>query len=828
MADESSRDDTLRLDAAIDRYWDAVADGRLAAPDLDLDARLAATVRRVHALAGQPLPEPDRTDRLWRDLMSGYAPTASFPLVPALPRPFNGHGEAARPASRPISRPRRAPGRLSAGLSFLATVALVAIVLAMLFVIYRNGQPAVIPPAQETPTAVATPAGTWPLYRGNPERNGAMPGPGLHGQPVILWQYAANSPARVAPGVAEGMVFLSPDSDDFVALDAASGVVRWQTRAADGPVAVAEGIVYMLSEDAMTLIARDTVTAEELWRVTPGSGWWSPLISDGVLYYGGDPNLLVAYDARTGAVRWKSTQQGWASRSAALGNGVLVVGTEDRQVYGIDQATGATRRSVDVGGEGTLQTPSILGSTAYVGYFGDATNSFFALDLQTGQQIWRFDGVDGEGFWAPGAAGDLVFVPSDGGRLYALDAATGQPRWTHTAGGAMKSAPAIVDGIVYAAGDEGILLALDAATGAEQWRFPLDGAVTFGPILVDGVLYISTANGILYALGDNDRMVASPTSETSTPVNAQPTETPVSEVAQFVWSAKGSDQARLIQPLIPRLAPDGSLWVSDASGRFFIFDLDGNLIEVWGSAGSGPGQFRFVQGGDYAGGFAFADDGSLFVADTFNQRIQHFDRDRNLIGTFGGNGSGDGQFLAPMQIAIGPDGNLAVVDPYRNDVQRFSPDGTFLGRFDGTGTPGGQLNWPNGIAVAADGSLWVGDFYALSVRHFSPDGQELGTLDASPATPSGFSETHDIFIDSNGYIYVAVQAHHAVKVFDASGRYVGQWGQFGSDEGRFNRPAGIVVNRGGSVYVTDGRNARVEKFRLTQPWPAPVDATPAA
>ena len=52
MADEPLRDETFRLDATIDRHWDAVADGRQAALDSDLDERLAATIRCVHALAG--------------------------------------------------------------------------------------------------------------------------------------------------------------------------------------------------------------------------------------------------------------------------------------------------------------------------------------------------------------------------------------------------------------------------------------------------------------------------------------------------------------------------------------------------------------------------------------------------------------------------------------------------------------------------------------------------------------------------------------------------------------------------------------------------------
>src|SRR5262245_19336658 len=107
MADEPGRDDLLQREAAFDRYLSAAARGRLARPDpvrdQDLEGQLAATVRRVHALAGQPLPDPNRADRLWRNLMSGYAPTASLPFAPDFPRPSNGHGGVPRTRTRPVS-----------------------------------------------------------------------------------------------------------------------------------------------------------------------------------------------------------------------------------------------------------------------------------------------------------------------------------------------------------------------------------------------------------------------------------------------------------------------------------------------------------------------------------------------------------------------------------------------------------------------------------------------------------------------------------------------------------------------------------------------------
>ncbi|OEJ36542.1 PQQ-binding-like beta-propeller repeat protein [Streptomyces agglomeratus] len=58
-----------------------------------------------------------------------------------------------------------------------------------------------------------------------------------------------------------------------------------------------------------------------------------------------------------------------------------------------------------------------------------------------------------------------VYIGSNDMKVYALDAATGTPRWTHTTGGAVCSSPAVVDGIVYIGSYDKKVYALDAATG---------------------------------------------------------------------------------------------------------------------------------------------------------------------------------------------------------------------------------------------------------------------------------------------------------------------------------------------------------------------------
>ena len=67
----------------------------------------------------------------------------------------------------------------------------------------------------------------------------------------------------------------------------------------------------------------------------------------------------------------------------------------------------------------------------------------------------------------------------------------------------------------------------------------------------------------------------------------------------------------------------------------------------------------------------FAPDGSFYIVDAGNYRIQHFGSDRSLLATWGTQGTSDGQFLLPVAVLVAPDGTLLVSDYFRGDIQRF-------------------------------------------------------------------------------------------------------------------------------------------------------------
>ena len=84
--------------------------------------------------------------------------------------------------------------------------------------------------------------------------------------------------------------------------------------------------------------------------------------------------------------------------------------------------------------------------------------------------------------------------------LYAVDCQTGQELWRFEAGGWLEATPAVADGVVYIASGDGHVYAVDNQTGQEKWRFQAESRLFDSPAVRDGVLYAADNNGNLYAI----------------------------------------------------------------------------------------------------------------------------------------------------------------------------------------------------------------------------------------------------------------------------------------------------------------------------------------
>ncbi len=130
---------------------------------------------------------------------------------------------------------------------------------------------------------------------------------------------------------------------------------------------------------------------------------------------------------------------------------------------------------------------------------------------------------------------------------------------------------------------------------------------------------------------------------------------------------------------------------------------------------------------------ATASDGSIYLADSRNHRIVHLDAQGLYLNSWGNYGNvmdGDtpgGRFNEPWGIAVGPDGNVYVADTWNHRIQVFSPDGQFLrmwASFDIAGTVDGFWG-PRGIAVDKDNHVYVTDTGKQRVVIFDAEGNYL-------------------------------------------------------------------------------------------------------
>ncbi|HEX7760414.1 MAG TPA: PQQ-binding-like beta-propeller repeat protein [Caulobacteraceae bacterium] len=287
---------------------------------------------------------------------------------------------------------------------------------------------------------------------------------------------------------ADGKIYASSGFREVVQLDAATGAIGWRTRT-EAPVhaapTVAEGrvIVVDVNDEMLTFL---TTTGQQDWtyqgltepaRILAAS---SPAVTSDTVIGSFASGELVALRSSNGNELWTASLSR-ASRTNAL--------SEIRDIAG---------------------RPVIYRSDVFAVSHSDV---MAATDLRTGVPRWT---LPISAVTSPLAAGDVVYVVDQTGKVMCISRESGQLYWIHELNGpeaagrkgkrskkaarTFWSSPVLASGRLVMVSSKGDAVALDAKTGVLQKTLKLGSDALIGPIAVGGMIYVASDGAELIAI----------------------------------------------------------------------------------------------------------------------------------------------------------------------------------------------------------------------------------------------------------------------------------------------------------------------------------------
>jgi DNA-binding beta-propeller fold protein YncE len=210
------------------------------------------------------------------------------------------------------------------------------------------------------------------------------------------------------------------------------------------------------------------------------------------------------------------------------------------------------------------------------------------------------------------------------------------------------------------------------------------------------------------------------------------------------------------RPHALRIDPDGNIWVADGSTHIVVkMDPQGQVLLTLGARGR-AGAWDEAAGTrllNQPNEVAFGRNGDVFLVQGHtpgpqgDPRVIKFDKNGNFLKTWGGKGSGPGQFEVAHSIVTDPQGLLWVADRENQRIQIFDQDGNYVRELKYAGLP---------CAIEfGDGVIWMVNGFTGQILKLDMDGKVLAAMGRPGDGPGEFGEAHYITVSPKGELYVA-------------------------------------------------------------------------
>ncbi|HRU07565.1 MAG TPA: protein kinase, partial [Candidatus Brocadiia bacterium] len=177
-----------------------------------------------------------------------------------------------------------------------------------------------------------------------------------------------------------------------------------------------------------------------------------------------------------------------------------------------------------------------------------------------------------------------------------------------------------------------------------------------------------------------------------------------------------------------------------------------------------------------------------------------------VLGSWGREGSGRGEFREPCGVAVTRNGRVLVADRWNRRVQVFDGDGKWLASLQAGGEEGFT---PAAVAVDGQDGAWVADETGARALALSGQGAAMTVVGAAGVGPGLLRRASGVGVGPSGVVAVCDGLGDCVQVYRQDGTWLRTVDSAGPDGVRLREPRGVVVDGGGRVYVADAGNGRV-------------------
>lgn len=375
---------------------------------------------------------------------------------------------------------------------------------------------ATAPPAKQDLQLPAAEQPEWTTYHGDPALRGVAE-TSLPNELAILWRFKAGAPVRETPVVHAGRVFFATSRGEVFAIDF-NGQKLWSQEfftgekrkdvpvreQIDAPLVCADSLVLVGTARGM-LYALDPGLGSERWRTQlDGPVFGAP----NYLRVGADAAIsrifvmnkanatLQCIDPASGSILWRSEEIDRCDGSPAVSPEAIAFGSCASALHVVSPDTGKLLRNIEIGAES-----QVAGGVALDGdrvFSGSRSGKVVQADVKTGATIWATAVSETEVFSTPAVTQEHVVAAANDGKVFAVDRASGDIRWSFDTKGA-PSSPVVAGNKVIVAAD-GELYILDLANGLKLSSVKVSDEIT-SPAIAGSVVFVGSEDGTVVALG---------------------------------------------------------------------------------------------------------------------------------------------------------------------------------------------------------------------------------------------------------------------------------------------------------------------------------------